>query len=431
MAETNNTALDTLLDVLKSSAVDAWEITDREESGWEFYFIRHRLDQHRAKNVRAFSVKVYRKFDTFLGSAGAKIPCDVSAEEMKRTVEGLCSDASYVRNPAYTLNRPRPAEESGTAQEDPDLEAISRDFIRAMAAVPETGTEDLNSYEIFVSRIRTRFLNSEGIDVTAVYPSSMLEAVVNARRDGREIELYRLLKSGTCDREQLTKDLAEALAYGRDRLVTSPTPALGKTDVVFSTDPARELYWYFINRLNTSAVYRGISDWKPGDTVGPDSLTVQAVKHLPNSSGNALYDPEGAPIRDLTLIRRGKAESYWGGRQFSQYLNLEDSFQASNFAVSGGTESEADLRTGDYLEVIEFSDFQCDFFTGDIAGEIRLAYLHQDGKVTPVCGGSVSGSMAEMAKSFRFSKELRQYDRLLIPSVTRLHDVIISGTDNE
>ncbi len=428
MAEIKNTALDTLLEVLKSSGADAWEVTDREEAGWEFYFIRHRLDQHRAKNVRSFSVKVYRKFGEFLGSAAAEIACDASADEMRRTVEGLRSDASYVRNPFYTLNKPCKAD-GGAAQEAPDLEAISGDFLRAMASAPETDTEDLNSYEIFVSRIRTRFLNSEGIDVTAVYPSSMVEVVVNARKDGHEIELYRLLNSGTCDRNQLVKELAETLAYGRDRLATSPTPALEKFDVVFSTDPAKELYWYFIDRLNTSSVYRGISDWKPGDTVAPASLTLKAVKYLPNSSKNAAYDPEGAPIRDLTLIENGKAAVYWGGRQFSQYLKVEDSFQASNFAVSGGTESEAELRTGDYLEVVEFSDFQCDFFTGDIAGEIRLGYLHRGGKVTPVCGGSVSGNMPELMGGFRFSKEQRQYDNLLIPSVTRIQNVTVTGVE--
>ena len=151
------------------------------------------------------------------------------------------------------------------------------------------------------------------------------------------------------------------------------------------------------------------------------------MKHLPNSSRNAAYDPEGAPVRDLTLIDRGVAASYWGGRQFSQYLKVEDAFLASNFAVSGGTESETDLRTGDYLEVVEFSDFQCDPVTGDIAGEIRLAYLHQGGKVTPVSGGSVSGSMADMAKTFRFSREQRQYDTLLIPAVTRLQGATVTG----
>ena len=78
MENTKNSSLNLLLDLLKASGADAWEVTDREETGWEFYFIRHRLDQHRAKNVRSFSVTVYRRFDSFLGSAKAKIACDAS-----------------------------------------------------------------------------------------------------------------------------------------------------------------------------------------------------------------------------------------------------------------------------------------------------------------------------------------------------------------
>ena len=427
MADMKKTALDTLLDVLKASGADAWEVTDLDETGWEFYFIRHRLDQHRAKAVRTFTVKVYKKFDDCLGSAKAGIPTEASEEEMRRTVEGLCSDASYVRNPFYTLNRPAEADAADSKAEEIDLEAISGDFIRTLAAVPETESEDLNSYEIFVNRIRRRYLNSEGIDVISVYPASMVEAVVNARKDGHEIELYRLLKSGTCDRDQLTKELTEALTYGRDKLTAVPTPALGKADVVFSTDPARELYGWFLYRLDTSMIYRGMSDWKTGDTVAPENLTLRAVRILPNSSWNTPYDEEGAPVRDLTLIDHGKAVSYWGRRQFSQYMKLDSSFDVYNCTVSGGTESEQDLRTGDYLEVVEFSDFQVDEITGDIAGEIRLAYLHQDGKVTPVSGGSVSGNMAELAKTMRFSKESRQYNCHLIPSVTRLQGVTVTG----
>ena len=423
--------LEQLLSILKSSGADAWEVADINERGWEFYFIRHRLDQHRTKAVDSFSVKVYKKLEDgkFLGSASAQIAPDASEEEMRRTVEGLCRDASYVRNPFYTLNKPAGA---GTAEPAPmDMEAVCGDFLRTMRSLPETETEDLNSYEIFVSEIRRRFLNSEGIDVTSVYPSSMVEAVVNARKDGHEIELYRLFHSGTCNREQLTQELAETLAYGRDRLATSPTPALGTADVVFSTDPAKELYLYFIDRLHTSMVYRGMSDWKTGDAVAPENMTLRAVKTLPNSSKNTAWDDEGAPIRDLDLIENGKAVSYWGGRQFSQYLGLDSSFEANNFTVSGGTESAAELRTGDFLEVVEFSDFQTDPITGDIAGEIRLAYLHQGGKVTPVSGGSISGNVRELLDGFRFSRETRQYDCLLIPAVTRLQGVTVTGAGDE
>jgi len=427
MAELKNTALDTLLNILKTSGADAWEVTDKTEKGWEFYFIRHALDQHRAKDIRSFGVKVYKKFDDCLGSARAEVPADASEKEMRSIVEGLCKDASYVRNPAYTLNKPAAGPAPAAEAEKIDLEAISGDFIRTLASVPETATEDLNSYEIFVSSVSRRFLNSEGIDVSDVFPSSMVEAVVNARRDGHEIELYRLFHSGTCSRETLTRELAEALTYGRDKLVTSATPNLGKADVVFSTDPARELYSYFIDRLAADMVFRGMSDWKIGDAVAPENMTVEAVKTLPNSSKNTAWDAEGAPVRDLTLIDRGRAAAYWGSRQFSQYLGLESSFIASNFVVSGGTESAEKLRTGDYLEVVEFSDFQTDTITGDIAGEIRLGYLHQGGKVTAVSGGSVSGNIRELMNGFQFSKETRQYDSLLIPAVTRLQGVTVTG----
>ena len=389
MAEKKNAALDTLLNVLKTSGADAWEVTDQEEKGWEFYFIRHSLDQHRAKDVRSFNVKVFKKFEDCLGSAEAAVPVDASEAEMRRTVEGLCSDASYVRNPAYTLNKPCAAEAEEQAEEI-DLEAISGDFIRTLASVPETETEDLNSYEIFASKITRRFLNSEGIDVTVTYPSSMVEAVTNARKDGHEIELYRMFKAGTCDREQLTRDLTEMLTCGRDRLVTVPTPALQKADVVFSTDPALQLYEYFMDRTNTSMVFRGMSDWKVGDAVAPENMTVKAVRTLPNSSRNAAYDPEGAPIRDLALVENG---------------------------------------SGDFLEVVEFSDFNVDSITGDIAGEIRLGYLHQGGKVIPVSGGSVSGSVPELISGFRFSAESRQYNNFLIPAVTRIQGVTVTGAE--
>ena len=426
MAE--NQALQRLLQILKTSGADAWEVTDIQEKGWEFYLIRRALDQNRCKELESFRVKVYKKFDGFLGSAAAPVPADADEAEMRRIVAGLCQDAAYVKNPFYTLNQPVSGPGAGAeTAASIDLQEISGSFLRTVASLPETGAEDLNSCEIFVSEIRKRFLNSEGIDVTAVYPSSMVEAVVNARKDGHEIELYRMYKCGTCDSGQLTRDLTETMRYGRDRLTAEPTPMLGRADLLLSTDAACEVYSYFIDRLSAGMVYRGVSNWKLGDLVAPAEMTLQTAAFLPNSSRNGAYDPEGARIRDLTLIDGGRAVHYWGSRQFSQYLELEESFQASNFVVSGGTASAAELREGDWLEVVEFSDFHVDAVTGDIAGEIRLGYLHKDGKTVPVRGGSVSGSMSELVRGMRFSAESRQYDTLLIPSLTRLNGATVTG----
>ena len=169
--------LDKLIEILRASGADAWEVTDTHRIGWEFYFIRHKLDQNRFTDTEAYTVKVYRKISEgkFLGSAQADISTTASEEEIRRIVDGLCQDARYVLNPAYTLNKP--VSQPPVPETPVDVKAISRDFLQALSSLPETATEDLNSYEIFVSEIRRRFINSEGVDVVSVYPRSMAEVV--------------------------------------------------------------------------------------------------------------------------------------------------------------------------------------------------------------------------------------------------------------
>ena len=115
---------------------------------------------------------------------------------------------------------------------------------------------------------------------------------------------------------------------------------------------------------------------------------------------------------------------------FSQYLGLEDSFEISNWRVSGGSRSAEEIRSGKFLEIVEFSDFQVDAMTGDIFGEIRLAYYHDGtGAVTPVSGGSVSGNMRDNLEHMQMSKETRIYSNAEIPAVTRLENINIAGVE--
>ena len=97
--------------------------------------------------------------------------------------------------------------------------------------------------------------------------------------------------------------------------------------------------------------------------------------------------------------------------------------------TEGGSKTEAELRCGKYLEPVEFSDFSVNPITGDIAGEIRLAYLHDGDEVTVVSGGSVSGNVNELFQNVGFSKELRQYNNAVVPAVVRLENVTISGAE--
>ena len=421
--------LETIIELLKEAGTDGWEVTDTKTEGWEFYFIRHQLDQNRVRNVEHINVSVYKKFDSFLGKASTEIPVSASREEAADLIKKLCAEALLVKNPVYSLNMP--AEVSAETQTMPDVRAIAKDFLTVMNELPESGTADINSYELFISAKEVRFMNSNGIDVTSIYPSSMAEVVVNARNEKHEIELYRLYHSGSCDKEGLKQEISETLKYGTDRLSAQNTPNLGTCDVVFSTDASLQIYEFFIDRMNTGMKYRQLSSWEPGkpvcEDVKGDRITVKALRSLANSSSNSAYDAEGAPIRDLVLINNGMAEHWWGSRQFSQYMGVEDSFSPGNFAAEGGTRSAEELRQGTFLEIVEFSDFQVETMTGAIAGEIRLGYYHNNGTVTVVTGGSVSGTMMDFMKEMYMSREQKQYNNMLVPAVTRLKGVSITG----
>ena len=424
--------LEKIVALLKESGVHAWELSAVQERGWEFYFIRHELDQHRAKDLEYIQIRVYQLIEDgkFMGSASADLSPTATEAEAKKLIQDLAYRATLVKNKPYTLNPPRP----GQPMEAPvDVAAIAEDFIRTMDALPETDTEDVNSYEIFVSDKVRRFLNSEGVDVTERYPDSMIEVVVNARKDGHEIELYRNFRSGSCDGAGLREKLSKAMAYGRDRLRTRPTPNLEKADVLFSGADACSIYEFFSDRCDPAMIFRRMSDWEPGKPVAQellgDKLSVFARRELPNSSKNRGFDGEGAPIRDVSIIQDGVVRELLGGRMFSSYMGLENSFDPTNIEVTGGTASEEELRKGPYLEAVEFSDFQVDTLTGDIFGEIRLAYWHDGETVTPVSGGSVSGSMFDFVKTMRMSREQTQYDNMRIPALTLLKNVTVTGAE--
>ena len=418
-------------DRLAALGCEAWELTEQITTRWEFYYIGHRLDQNRSVKTRNFEVKVYQKSDdgAFLGSAVDIIAPTAEPAEIDTALRKLLYQASPVHNPYYTLTS-QPVDIPWKT-EPVDIPSICRDCIQTLGEIPEEDGARINSYEIFVSSVDRHTLNSNGVEYRCVYPEKELEVVTNASDDLREIELHRIYRSGSCDPEELTGKIVRVMAFGKDRLKAEPTPVNGKLDVLFSTEDAVSIYQYFADRLDASLVYRKMSDWKKGESVFPeitgDRITLEAVSHLPNSSANYPVDAEGNVIEERCLIRDGVVEDYSGNRQFSQYLGLEKSSMLTNLKVSGGTLSEEQLRQGDYLEVVEFSDFQVDPMSGDIAGEIRLGYWHHGGKVTIVTGGSVSGSMNSAAPDMRFSRETIQYDRREIPRATLLRQLTVTG----
>ena len=95
---------------------------------------------------------------------------------------------------------------------------------------------------------------------------------------------------------------------------------------------------------------------------------------------------------------------------------------------ANGTVPLETLKGSACLWVVTFSAFQTNAMSGHFGGEIRLAYLIEDGKVTPVTGGSVSGNILEAQKDLRFSTERYTSARYDGPYAVRLKNASVAGT---
>ncbi len=426
--------IEKLTEILKSSGADEWQINDTVTSAWEFYFIGHRLDQNRVRDVDHVNLTVYKRSEDgqTIGYASAEIRQGSSEEEMKKQVASLVERAKLVHNRNYELTEPQVVEPLDCSGDS--LEKTAGDFISLMENIEETGTEDINSYEIFVDSRTEHLVTSRGIDLKQTSLKSMMEAVINARDENHEIELYRMFRSGTCNQEQLAADLKETMRIGRDFLKTVKTPHLRSCPVIFTGEHAATIASYFLDKIDAAMIYRRMSDWKKGEPyaedIRGDKVTLKALRYLENSPANRAYDAEGAPIRDLTLIDEGTVAEYTGGRMFSSYIGNDNSFIVSNWEVTGGSATKEEIHEGSWLEAAEFSDFQVDPLTGDIFGEIRLAYWHDGEKTIPVSGGSVSGNMNELVKQMRMSRETRQCASARIPACIRLEGVTVTGSED-
>jgi PmbA protein len=423
-----------IIDILRNSGAYAWRITDTVTKGWEFYFIRHSLDQNRAKDIENIQITVFVKSEDgkSVGSASADMGPDETKEYVELTVKDLIFQAGLVKDAFYELKAPGDVTVNDNA--DIDLNKISADFIDTMKNLKEDDETYMNSYEIFVSSITRRIVTSTGIDVTEKYPVSLLETVVNAKNNEHEIEFYKLYDSGTCLKDEVSSDIAATMRHGKQRLVAEKTPNLGKMDVAFTSEDAVRLYELFKDGLDNAYLFMKYSPFKKGEEIAKDvkgdKITLKALKNLPGSSMNRETDEEGTPIRDLVLMKDNVPQAYHGGTKFSYYMGEKDSFIVSNYEVEGGTSKAADLLKGPVLECVFFSDFQVDTLSGDIFGEIRLAYLHEaDGTVRPVTGGSISGNLKELLSDMKMSVERARYDNALIPACTRIANVTVTGAE--
>ena len=425
--------IEKILSALKTAGVEMYQITETKTESAELFFIRRSLDMQRKKNICQAEVVVYREFTEGgkrrMGSAAVQVQDSLSREQMEEMFRDALYAARFVKNEYYELYGGQKENEPGSAKtsdmEGRTLAEIAQCFTEALYAEDTETDVFLNSAEIFASVTACRIINSRGVDVS--YRKNRIEGefVVQCTA-GQDVETYQDFAYEDMNTDALRRKVRETMEMTRARAEAVSAPPAGTYRVILRGACVETILSYYVDRSNSSMVYRKYSTFRTGCDVQGTDVTKDRINLTLKAA--VPYSMEGIPMKDRELVKDGKLQLIHGGNRFAYYLQIEPTGNYRGYRAPAGTVSLDEMRNEPYLEVLNFSDFQMDSFDGHFGGEIRLAFLYDGEKKIPVTGGSINGNILEAQKNLVFSSEMQVEKNFEGPLAVCLEGINVAGS---
>lgn len=408
-----------------------WRINEVKEESAELFFVKHNLDTRRVKDTHKCSVTVFREGEKdgkkLVGDMSANIISSMTDEEVESAIESAYYAAQFAMNPYFDAPE-KVTSDTIVKQGELATAPLAQSAGKMAAAVFAADNNEhayVNSTEVFCHKTFTRIITSEGTDVSFTDAVCKGDYVVQCKSP-EDVELINQFEYDDVYSDALTQGVTEYLNFVYDRACAKRVLKSGKYDLILSGQSLAEVLSYYTDKSAADMIYPGYSAWKVGDcvqgNVTGDKLDMSLVATRP-------FSADGIGMKDLTILNEGKLCAMHGSTPFCRYLGIAPTGAYKKVSCDNfGSASFDDMKKNPCLWAVAFSDFQMDAFSGHFGGEIRLAYLIDGDKITPVTGGSINGNLIESQQSMTFSKERFTSSNYQGPYAVKFKDVSVAGT---
>lgn len=377
----------------------------------ELFFVGKKLETARATDVCDILVTVYKDHDGKKGESAFSVYESMTEADLKEKIAAAVTRAKLVSNEPYDIVSGKIAQRDVPSNfSDYEPKELAALIAKAVQKADLLVSGAINALEIFVYRHETKVLNSKGVDVTEIKYDAMIEAIPTWNENGESVELYEAYRFTEFDEAEIIAEINEKMREVRDRRhAVKPTEKI-EADVVLNMQEAGELFSELAGDLNYASVYSHLNLHKLGEDLqhgDGDKITITMKGEMKGSDYSAAFDSDGFELADKTIVENGKVTGYYGMNRFAAYLGEKPTGNLRCVGVNAGTLSDDELEKTTYLECISLSGLQLDLYNDYIGGEIRLAYLHKDGKTIPVTGISMSGRLSNVLSSIRLSDKVK------------------------
>lgn len=377
----------------------------------ELFFVGKKLETARATDVCDILVTVYKDHDGKKGESAFSVYESMTEADLKEKIAAAVTRAKLVFNEPYDIVSGKIAQRDVPSNfSDYEPKELAALIAKAVQKADLLVSGAINALEIFVYRHETKVLNSKGVDVTEIKYDAMIEAIPTWNENGESVELYEAYRFTEFDEAEIIAEINEKMREVRDRRHAAKPAEKIEADVVLNMQEAGELFSELAGDLNYASVYSHLNLHKLGEDLqhgDGDKITITMKGEMKGSDYSAAFDSDGFELADKTIVENGKVTGYYGMNRFAAYLGEKPTGNLRCVGVNAGTLSDDELEKTTYLECISLSGLQLDLYNDYIGGEIRLAYLHKDGKIIPVTGISMSGRLSNVLSSIRLSDKVK------------------------
>ncbi len=419
-----------ILSALQENNIKKYFVTETKKTTSEMFFIRRKLDLTRGEELCDYTVSVYKDFskggEDLTGAAEVKIELGETDEQISEKLKNAYEACDYSGNPAFSFADGIKAIKGGARSGLSDMTINEAALKFAEALFRNDGDETrgfINSAEIFASKTRTHIIGGNGCDVTFTSYNAEGEFVAQCKVKN-DVEMHHTFSYDDSDFDGLAEKVKEALEMVVYRSQAERITPKGSRNVILSDKSVEIIMGYYSDRASAGMIYAGYSNFKKEadvmeGTTG-DRVTIRFVAKEP-------FSDEGILMSDKPLLDNGVFKTIQGRTRLCSYLGEKPTGHYRALAVECGTTPYADMKKDGVLQIISFSDFQMDEMSGYFGGEIRLAFLYEDGKAIPVTGGSINGNFIELQKNMRLSSEKQKCSTFEGPKYILFESVPVNG----
>ncbi len=396
--------------IVKANCPDGYRIIDKTSTSHEMFFVGKKVETVRATETTETQVTAYVKnADGSLGDSTFPVYASMDEKALELALLKALSRAKLVHNQPYELVTGGVEKyEIESDIKGADASEVAMRVADAVFAAKMVEGGSINALEIFVVEQNTRVRLSTGLDKTQKSYRISIEAIPTHTDEKESVELYEWYELTSLNYADITREISEKMKEVRDRHeAVKGEPQV--IDVALRPAEIADLVESLAREFSYGAKYTHRNAFELGDDLQEgrygDPLTVTMKAKVEGSVHSAAFDSDGVTLKDRVVIKDGKAVALWGGTRFGQYLGEKQENISGALGCVSVESGSAKNHSGKYLEAASLSGLQLDIYNDYIGGEIRLAYLHDGDKVTPITGISMSGKLSEVLPSLTLTAD--------------------------